>query len=42
MYVVKELWHGHSAREQVAKDVGRRIWRAINELILVRYRDYFH
>ncbi|XP_048130371.1 tRNA threonylcarbamoyladenosine dehydratase isoform X2 [Rhodamnia argentea] len=36
MYVVKELWHGRSAREQIAKDVGRAMWRSVNELMLVR------
>lgn len=37
MYIVKELWHGRSARDQAAKDVGRGMWRAMNELMLVRY-----
>ncbi|KAB1211340.1 hypothetical protein CJ030_MR6G021470 [Morella rubra] len=37
MYVVKELWHGRSAREQSAKDVGRGMWRSVNELMLVRW-----
>ncbi|KAK4790089.1 hypothetical protein SAY86_017393 [Trapa natans] len=37
MYVAKELWHGCSAREQVVKDIGRGIWRAINDLMLVRW-----
>ncbi|XP_010553886.1 PREDICTED: tRNA threonylcarbamoyladenosine dehydratase [Tarenaya hassleriana] len=37
MYIVKELWHGRSAREESAKDVGRGMWRAINELMLVRW-----
>ncbi|CAI8586058.1 unnamed protein product [Vicia faba] len=36
MYITKELWHGRSAREQHAKDVGRGMWRSINELMLVR------
>ncbi|XP_048230802.1 tRNA threonylcarbamoyladenosine dehydratase isoform X1 [Ricinus communis] len=36
-YVAKELWHGRSAREQSAKDVGRGMWRSINELMLVRW-----
>ena len=36
-YIAKELWHGRSAREQVAKDVGRAMWRSVNELMLVRY-----
>ncbi|KAJ4716969.1 tRNA threonylcarbamoyladenosine dehydratase [Melia azedarach] len=37
MYVVKELWHGRSAREYSAKDVGRGMWRSVNELMLVRW-----
>lgn len=37
MFVAKELWHGRSARDQFAKDVGRGMWRAINELMLVRW-----
>ncbi|XP_010440866.1 PREDICTED: tRNA threonylcarbamoyladenosine dehydratase-like isoform X1 [Camelina sativa] len=37
MYVVKELWHGRSARDETAKDVGRGMWRAMNELMLVRW-----
>ncbi|XP_077236005.1 NAD(P)-binding Rossmann-fold superfamily protein [Tasmannia lanceolata] len=37
MYVVKELWHGRSARDLSAKDVGRAMWRSVNELILVRW-----
>lgn len=37
MFVVKELWHGRSAREPFAKDVGRGMWRSVNELMLVRY-----
>lgn len=40
MYVVKELWHGRSAREQIAKDVGRAMWRSINELMLVRLDSF--
>lgn len=36
-YIAKELWHGRSAREQVAKDVGRAMWRSVNELMLVRW-----
>ncbi|URE35762.1 Nicastrin [Musa troglodytarum] len=36
MYVVKELWHGRSARDQ-SKDVGRKMWRSVNELMLVRW-----
>lgn len=37
MYIVKELWHGRSARDETAKDVGRGMWRAMNELMLVRW-----
>lgn len=37
MYIVKELWHGRSARDQSQKDVGRKMWRSINELMLVRW-----
>ncbi|KAM7267781.1 hypothetical protein ACFE04_009947 [Oxalis oulophora] len=37
MYVVKELWHGRSARETHAKDLGRGMWRSVNELILIRW-----
>lgn len=37
MYVAKELWHGRSAREPSAKDVGRGMWRSVNELMLVRW-----
>lgn len=36
-YIVKELWHGRSARDEAAKDVGRAMWRAINDLMLVRW-----
>ncbi|CAI0419872.1 unnamed protein product, partial [Linum tenue] len=36
-YIVKELWHGRSAREPYTKDVGRGMWRAVNELMLVRW-----
>lgn len=36
MYIVKELWHGRSARDQSIKDVGRGMWRSVNELMLVR------
>lgn len=41
MYIVKELWHGRSAREQHVKDVGRGMWRSVNELMLVRYGVVF-
>ncbi|XP_030504678.2 tRNA threonylcarbamoyladenosine dehydratase 2 isoform X1 [Cannabis sativa] len=37
MYVTKELWHGRSAREPFPKDVGRGMWRSVNELMLVRW-----
>ncbi|KAJ3699370.1 hypothetical protein LUZ61_003075 [Rhynchospora tenuis] len=37
VYIVKELWHGRSARDQNQKDVGRKMWRSVNELMLVRW-----
>lgn len=37
MYIAKELWHGRSARDQSIKDVGRGMWRSINDLMLVRW-----
>ncbi|XP_043707029.1 tRNA threonylcarbamoyladenosine dehydratase [Telopea speciosissima] len=37
MYVVKELWHGRSTKDQSAKVVGRGMWRSVNELMLVRW-----
>nr|GEW35665.1 tRNA threonylcarbamoyladenosine dehydratase [Tanacetum cinerariifolium] len=37
MYVAKELWHGRSARDQTVKEVGRGMWRSVNELMLVRW-----
>uniref|UniRef100_I1Q186 THIF-type NAD/FAD binding fold domain-containing protein n=1 Tax=Oryza glaberrima TaxID=4538 RepID=I1Q186_ORYGL len=37
MYIVKELWHGRSARDQNLKDTGRKMWRSVNELMLVRW-----
>ncbi|PKA47187.1 Nicastrin [Apostasia shenzhenica] len=37
MYIVKELWHGQSARDQSNKNVGRKMWRSVNELMLVRW-----
>ena len=40
MYVAKELWRGRSARDQTTKEVGRGMWRSVNELMLVRYQ-YF-
>jgi len=42
MYVAKELWHGRSARDQSVKDVGRAMWRSVNELMLVRYVSHQH
>ncbi|KAJ3694873.1 hypothetical protein LUZ60_000250 [Juncus effusus] len=36
-YIVKELWHGRSARDQTLKEVGRKMWRSVNELMLVRW-----
>lgn len=42
MYVVKELWHGRSARDQSEKEVGRKMWRSVNELMLVRYNNPPH
>lgn len=37
MYIAKELWRGRSARDQSSKDVGRGMWRSVNELMLVRW-----
>ncbi|XP_073040746.1 tRNA threonylcarbamoyladenosine dehydratase isoform X3 [Primulina eburnea] len=37
MYIVKELWHGRSARDESPKEVGRAMWRSVNELILIRW-----
>ncbi|RCV21100.1 hypothetical protein SEVIR_4G110400v4 [Setaria viridis] len=37
MYIVKELWRGRSARDQNQKDTGRKMWRSVNELMLVRW-----
>lgn len=37
MYIVKELWHGRSARDQSTKEAGRKMWRSVNELMLVRF-----
>ncbi|XP_048543438.1 tRNA threonylcarbamoyladenosine dehydratase isoform X1 [Triticum urartu] len=36
MYIVKELWRGRSARDQ-NMDTGRKMWRSVNELMLVRW-----
>ncbi|KAK1302398.1 Ubiquitin-like modifier-activating enzyme 5 [Acorus calamus] len=38
-YIVKELWHGRSARDLTPKDVGRGMWRSVNELMLVRWNQ---
>ena len=40
MYIVKELWRGRSARDQSQKDTGRKMWRSVNELMLVRYASF--
>lgn len=40
MYVAKELWHCRSARDQTTKEVGRGMWRSVNELMLVRYVSF--
>ncbi|KAJ4816765.1 tRNA threonylcarbamoyladenosine dehydratase [Rhynchospora pubera] len=37
VYIVKELWRGGSARDQNQKDIGRKMWRSVNELMLVRW-----
>ncbi|KAI3955795.1 hypothetical protein MKW98_006155 [Papaver atlanticum] len=37
MYIVKELWHGRSTRDRDPGDVGRGMWRAVHELMLVRW-----
>ncbi|XP_044429610.1 tRNA threonylcarbamoyladenosine dehydratase isoform X2 [Triticum aestivum] len=37
MYIVKELWRGRSARDQNMKDTGWKMWRSVNELMLVRW-----
>ncbi|XP_049403930.1 tRNA threonylcarbamoyladenosine dehydratase [Solanum stenotomum] len=37
VYIAKELWHGRSARDLSIKDVGRAMWRSVNELMLVRW-----
>ncbi|KMS97423.1 hypothetical protein BVRB_5g127040 [Beta vulgaris subsp. vulgaris] len=36
-YVVKELWRGRSAKDDSVRDVGRAMWRSVNELMLVRW-----
>ncbi|EPS72924.1 hypothetical protein M569_01829, partial [Genlisea aurea] len=37
MYIVKDLWHGRSARDESSKNVGRGMWRSVNELMLIRW-----
>ncbi|KAI8536528.1 hypothetical protein RHMOL_Rhmol10G0264500 [Rhododendron molle] len=37
MYIAKELWRGRSARDEYMKDIGRGMWRSINDLMLVRW-----
>ncbi|GFQ00011.1 tRNA threonylcarbamoyladenosine dehydratase [Phtheirospermum japonicum] len=37
IYIAKELWHCRSARDLSAKDVGRGMWRSVNELMLIRW-----
>ncbi|KAL1540743.1 tRNA threonylcarbamoyladenosine dehydratase [Salvia divinorum] len=37
MYIAKELWHGRSARDESPKDVGRGMWRSVNDLMLTRW-----
>ncbi|KAK6789964.1 hypothetical protein RDI58_013764 [Solanum bulbocastanum] len=37
VYIAKELWHGRGARDLSIKDVGRAMWRSVNELMLVRW-----
>lgn len=37
VYIAKELWHGRSARDLSIKDIGRAMWRSVNELMLVRW-----
>ncbi|CAO2818415.1 unnamed protein product [Amaranthus hypochondriacus] len=36
-YVAKELWHGRSAKDESPKDVGRALWRSVNEMMLIRW-----
>ncbi|XP_017242800.2 tRNA threonylcarbamoyladenosine dehydratase 2 isoform X1 [Daucus carota subsp. sativus] len=36
-YIAKELWHGHSAKDESIKDFGRAMWRSVNDLMLVRW-----
>lgn len=36
-YIVRELWHGQSARDQSSRKVGRGMWRSMNTLTLTRW-----
>lgn len=36
-YVVRELWRGRSARDQDSTNVGRGMWRSMNNLTLTRW-----
>ncbi|KAG0585823.1 hypothetical protein KC19_2G042300 [Ceratodon purpureus] len=36
-YVVRELWRGRSARDQDSSNVGRGMWRSMNNLTLTRW-----
>jgi hypothetical protein len=36
-YVVRELWRGRSARNQDSSNVGRGMWRSVNQLTITRY-----
>ncbi|KMZ59643.1 putative Ubiquitin-activating enzyme (E1) [Zostera marina] len=37
MYIVKELWQGRSARDLYLDVVGQKMWRSVNEMVLVRW-----
>eukprot|EP00850_Spirogloea_muscicola_P006943 SM000034S12697 [mRNA] locus=s34:219478:222751:- [translate_table: standard] len=36
-YVVRELWRGRSARDQGGREVGRGMWRSMNNMTLTRW-----
>ncbi|CAK9278645.1 unnamed protein product [Sphagnum jensenii] len=36
-YVVRELWRGRSARNQDSSNVGRGMWRSVNQLTITRW-----
>jgi len=36
-YVVRELWRGRSAKDQQSTNVGRGMWRSMNNLTLTRW-----